>query len=173
MGFPGCYGSMSRQIRYIREAMPRKTKTISTKKEAPKAKPPVVRPFSTKQIAWFFVKAVDDLDSEQSAYLIRLLDVSEDFKQLYEFSQQFWSIVKEKKKDEFSVWLTAVKRCGITELRNFALGLQKDLSAVQAALTYKWSNGPVEGHNNRLKMIKRQMYGRAKFDLLRLRVLYS
>ena len=58
-------------------------------------------------------------------------------------------------------------------MKNFAQGLEKDLKAIEAALTYEWSNGPVEGHNNRLKMIKRQMYGRAKFDLLRQRVLYT
>jgi transposase len=58
-------------------------------------------------------------------------------------------------------------------MRNFAKGLRKDQSTVEAALYYEFSNGSVEGHNNRLKMIKRQMYGRANSDLLRLRVLYS
>ena len=52
-------------------------------------------------------------------------------------------------------------------------GLRQDYDAVRAALTYNWSNGIVEGHVNRLKLIKRSMYGRAKFDLLRLRVLYT
>jgi transposase len=59
------------------------------------------------------------------------------------------------------------------EMKNFVQGLEKDFPAVDAALTYSWSNGPTEGHNNRLKMIQWQMYGRAKFDLLRNRVLYS
>ena len=61
----------------------------------------------------------------------------------------------------------------MVELKHFVNGLQKDLPAVEAALTYAWSNGVVEGHNNSLKMIKRQMNGRAKFDLLRQRVLYT
>ena len=58
------------------------------------------------------------------------------------------------------------------QLRAFATGLGSDYAAVKAALTTNWSNGQVEGQVNRLKLIKRQMYGRAKFDLLRQRVLH-
>ena len=65
-------------------------------------------------------------------------------------------------------WNPAIPR----ELRTFATGLRSDYDAVKAALTTAWSNGQVEGQVNRLKLIKRQMYGRAKFDLLRQRVLY-
>lgn len=55
----------------------------------------------------------------------------------------------------------------------FVTGVRKDKDAVLAGLTLPWSTGPVEGHVNRLKLIKRSMYGRAEFDLLRLRVLYQ
>lgn len=64
-----------------------------------------------------------------------------------------------------------MENCGVKKLQNFALGLRLDYDAVRAALTYDWSNGQVEGQVNRLKTIKRQMYGRANFDLLRQRVL--
>ncbi len=60
---------------------------------------------------------------------------------------------------------------GIQASQNFATGLQRDYEAVKAALTYEWSNGQVEGQVNRLKFVKRQGYGRAKFDLLRKQVL--
>ncbi len=56
-------------------------------------------------------------------------------------------------------------------MRHFAKGLRKDLSAVRAGLTERWSNGPVEGFIHKLKLIKRSMYGRASFALLRRRVL--
>jgi transposase len=59
------------------------------------------------------------------------------------------------------------------ELRKFATGLKSDFEAVKAALTTRWSNGQLEGQVNRLKLIKRQMYGRAKLDLLRQRVLHT
>ena len=56
-------------------------------------------------------------------------------------------------------------------MRRFAASLRKDLAAVRAGLTQEWSNGPVEGFVNKLKLVKRQGYGRAGFDLLRARVL--
>jgi Transposase len=61
----------------------------------------------------------------------------------------------------------------VRELRSFAAGLRKDWAAVTAWLTLPYSSGPVEGHVNRIKMIKRQMYGRANPDLLRKRVLLA
>jgi len=70
-------------------------------------------------------------------------------------------------------WIQAAKTSGLTDLRNFAMGLRRDYEAVSNALKLPWSNGPTEDQVHRLKMIKRQMYGRAKFDLLRKRVLQA
>lgn len=61
----------------------------------------------------------------------------------------------------------------MTALQRFAASLKQDYRAVRAALTYAWSNGQTEGHVNRLKALKRQMYGRAQPDLLRLRTMYQ
>jgi transposase len=68
-------------------------------------------------------------------------------------------------------WLDKAKISAIGEIKSFARGLEQDKSAVQAAIKYDWSQGQVEGQVNRLKLIKRQMYGRAKFDLLKARVI--
>jgi transposase len=59
----------------------------------------------------------------------------------------------------------------VTEIRSFATGIRQDEAAVRAALAHEWSNGQVEGQINKLKLIKRQMYGRAKLDLLKARLL--
>ncbi len=69
--------------------------------------------------------------------------------------------------------LVAVRKTGPPELRGFSRNLQRDWHAVSAGVTEHWSSGPVEGHINKLKMIKRQMFGRARFDLLRKRVLLA
>jgi transposase len=69
-------------------------------------------------------------------------------------------------------WLQEATTSGIPELAGFAEGVRRDLSAVQAALTLSWSQGQTEGQINRLMLLKCTMYGRAKFDLLRQRVLY-
>ena len=68
-------------------------------------------------------------------------------------------------------WLTACIQTQVQNLKTFAVGLHQDYVAVHAALAKPWSNGQTEGQVNRLKLIKRQMYGRANFDLLRLRLL--
>lgn len=68
-------------------------------------------------------------------------------------------------------WLATSTASQFSDLREFALGLRRDLDAVRNALIYPWSNGQVEGQLNRLKLIKRQMYGRARLALLRVRVL--
>ena len=68
-------------------------------------------------------------------------------------------------------WLAKAEDLG-AKWKNFAKGLRQDGAAVKAALTSDWSNGQTEGQVNRLKFLKRQMFGRANFDLLRARVLY-
>ena len=70
-------------------------------------------------------------------------------------------------------WLRKAESSSIAEMKSFARGLSQDKSAVQAAVEYEWSQGQVEGQVNRLKLIKRQMYGRASFDLLKARIIYQ
>ena len=79
-------------------------------------------------------------------------------------------MVRQRRKEEFATWITQALESGISVLVKFAQGLQNDKAAVEAALSLPWSNGPTDGQVNRLKLIKRQGYGRAGFDLLRRRV---
>ena len=82
-------------------------------------------------------------------------------------------MVKNRKAEALHTWIAGAKESGIAQLKQFAGGLKRDYQAVHAALTMEWSNGQVEGQINRLKLIKRQAYGRAKLDLLKKRVLYK
>jgi len=70
-------------------------------------------------------------------------------------------------------WLVQAEHSGIAELKGFAQGLRRDYAAVRAAFSSRWSNGQVEAQVNCLKLQKRLMFGRANFDLLRLRVLHA
>ena len=74
---------------------------------------------------------------------------------------------------ELDTWLGEAKACGITAVETFAAGLETDAAAVRAALTEPWSSGQAEGQISRLKLLKRQGFGRASFDLLRRRVLLA
>jgi transposase len=86
--------------------------------------------------------------------------------------QRFQQMLRERRGEELDAWLETAMHSGIPEWRAFVRKLRQDHAAVWAGLTLKWNNGPVEGHINRLKFVKRSMYGRANFALLRLRVLH-
>jgi transposase len=87
-------------------------------------------------------------------------------------AQRFLGFIHRKDLAGFDRWLPRVRTCNVPELRRFSVKLREDLSAVRAAFSSPWSSGQVEGQINRLKYLKRQMYGRAKLDLLRIRVLH-
>lgn len=82
-------------------------------------------------------------------------------------------MVRERTGEQLDAWLEAVQASHLKAFQSFVAGVQQDKDAVLAGLTLPWSNGPLEGNVNRLKLIKRSMYGRAEFDLLKLRVLYQ
>ncbi len=92
---------------------------------------------------------------------------------LYDLAQAFVNMVRQRDAASLDRWLSDANAHSFKMLRTFADGLRADYDAVRAALSTPWSNGPVEGHIHRLKLIKRQMYGRANFDLLRARVLHA
>ena len=94
-------------------------------------------------------------------------------KQIYQLAQQFIQLIQNRKIEQLDPWLKDCKTSGIAMLQNFATRIEQDYAAVRAALETEWSNGQTEGQINRLKLLKRQMYGRAKFDLIRKRVLYA
>lgn len=89
---------------------------------------------------------------------------------LAHLAQRFFYIVREQKAPALLPWIAEAKQ---TALTGFASRLERDIEAATAALTLPWSQGQVEGQVHRLKLIKRQMYGRAGFNLLRLRILHQ
>lgn len=85
----------------------------------------------------------------------------------------FGKMLTQLQGDQLPQWIKAIRADDMPSLHTFANGLERDLAAVTAGLTLPWSSGVVEGHVNRIKMIKRQMYGRAGFGLLRKRVMLA
>ncbi len=86
-------------------------------------------------------------------------------------AQAFAHMIRSRNAAALEPWLEEAESFGVPELRRFAAGIRRDQATVLAALAYSWSQGQVEGQIHRLKLLKRQAYGRAKFDLLRHRVL--
>jgi len=113
---------------------------------------------------------VRQASSAQQSFAQTLCALSPEIATTVELVQQFRRMMQEH---DASGWLSWRKAACKSPLHSFATQLQRDAAAVQAALTLPWSTGPVEGHIHRLKLMKRQMYGRAKLDLLCIRVLYA
>ena len=131
------------------------------------------RRLSAKKASWILVAPDEKLDDYQQSYRDMLCESFPVISEVRELAIQFIQILAEQKSDQFADWLDSAKECSSTALSNFAKKLEEDYDAVHAATHFDWSNGQLEGQVNRLKTIKRQMYGRANFDLLRLRVLCS
>jgi transposase len=125
---------------------------------------------SGRRAAWLVVADAEKLDRTERRFVDALLAGPAALVEVIELAREFRRMMRERQPERLDGWLGAAAS---TALRGFADSLRRDLAAVRAALTEPWSTSPVEGQISRLKMIKRQMYGRAGFDLLRQRVLIA
>jgi transposase len=122
--------------------------------------------------AWLFVSQPTKLDEKQRRHINDIRTAHPDLETAYELSQRFVLMLTERRGSELDGWLMQAKQSGIVELQRFATGIRRDYAAVRAAFSSPWNNGQVEAQVNYLKLQKRLMFGRARFDLLRQRVLY-
>lgn len=119
------------------------------------------------------LKSEEKLTDEEKDLRNKIIENSNEIQQGLGLINKFRTMVREKRSGKYEEWLQEVKNQSLTEFENFAKGLKKDNEAVKNALSEKWSSGQVEGQVNRLRFIKRQMYGRANFDLLKARALHQ
>jgi transposase len=127
-----------------------------------------------RTLCWLLLRRPSDLNDDERELLKKLCARSDEVANAHRLAQQFLRLVRDRPGGrKLDQWAVAVRKTGPPELRGFSRNLQRDWHAVSAGVTERWSSGPVEGHINKLKMIKRQMFGRARFDLLRKRVLLA
>jgi len=124
-----------------------------------------------RRLVWLFLLPGSKLEIDELILRDQLLK-NPVLAQACTLAQYFQHLVIEGRSQEFEGWLQKCKASEIPEFINLAKGMRKDFAAVEAAISSSWSNGQTEGHVNRLKLLKRQMYGRAKLDLLSLRFLH-
>jgi transposase len=152
----------------LREGLPtRRTtqETLRAKTEARRRMP--------RLVSRLFVRDPDELPDADQEYLRVLKDLNQEVAAAYELAQGFVRMLRGRHPEMLDGWLKEALGSVSPELRSFADGLRADHDAVRAAFSEEWSNGQVEGQVNRLKLLKRQMYGRASFTLLKQRVLYA
>ena len=165
-GYSGSYSSMCRALKWLRQGDGRRTdRTTPVTPKAPTLSP--------RQAMWLLVRPTQDLTDDEQVARDTLCAASGAIALASKLAQSFQQMVTTRDAPALDGWLAEAKACEVPELRQFAASLQRDYAAVKAGLSEEWSNGQLEGQVNRLKLLKRQMFGRAKFDLLRTRVLHA
>ena len=114
-----------------------------------------------------------DLPEHERSHLDELLAACPHLTVLAEHVRAFADLLTTRRGADLEDWMSAVEASDLPALHAFVRGLRKDLDAVVAGLSLPYSNGPIEGANTKFKLLKRQMYGRAGFALLRQRILLS
>lgn len=134
----------------------------------------LVRPaVPARQAVFLFLRRLEKLSGEERETLLLLRQFHPEVDRAYDLVQQFREMLHKREGVHLESWLAQVNQSSIPELQSFAAGVEKDKEAVRAGLTWWITNGVVEGHVTKLKLIKRQGYGQAGFPLLRKRVLHA
>lgn len=124
-----------------------------------------------RTLTWLVLRRAEKLTAEEQTDLKRARQAHADIATAIDLTQNFAVLVRERKVDGLEPWLERASESTLVPFRNFAKSIRQDEAAIRAALTLPWSNGSVEGHINRLKLLKRRTYGRAKLDLLPIQLL--
>lgn len=143
------------------------------KKNGAKGHSLIPLPLPSKQATFLFLRRPEELDEEEREQLQELRQLSEEVNLAYDLVQEFAKMLRTRIGKKLDTWLAQAQASQIPELRSFVAGVQRDKAAVKTGLTLPQSNGLVEGKVNKLKLIKRMMFGRARFPLLRQRVLHA
>ena len=136
---------------------------------------PFIKPLSSRKLAKYIDVCVKDItDKDERYYMETLLENTPEFRIVRKLVQIFKTMLK-RGSGNIRRWIDFIKRSKrkLAGLKTFANGIFHDIKAVENGIRLPWSNGAVEGHVNRIKSIKRQIYGRAGFELLRRKVILS
>jgi transposase len=165
--FRGSYSSVQRYVRkWLRVAGRKRERAIA-------ARPTGALSPSARQLSFEWARRPEDRKPNEQRRIDAIRASSEELATALLLADEFADLIRRRSPHTLGDWLVKGEACPSPEIRRFAQGIRRDEAAVLAAVTQQWSNGPVEGHINRLKIVKRQMYGRAGFILLRARILYA
>ena len=127
---------------------------------------PASPPLTPRRAAWLVLRRETKRTEAEAQQLTQLHAHSAEVAEAIDLAQDFTHLVRQRQPEHFAPWLERASKSPLEAVQRFASGLRDDYAAVKAGMTLPWSTGPVEGHINRLKMLKRQMFGRAHLDLL-------
>jgi transposase len=170
-GYTGSYPTVARYVQRLRQAQGLRPRARHPGPTLPWVVAGRPTPLTTRRATRLVLKQPMKQTDEDTQLMAHLKGQHGDLAVAIKLAQDFAAIVRARQADRFDSWLARAIASAVAPLRRFATGLRTDYEAVQAGLCLPWSNGPVEGQINRLKMLKRSMFGRAKIDLLSQRFL--
>ena len=174
LGYGGCYSGLAKFLSPWRQPKAETRRAVCTFPGAPQLEATTLtasRQLSPQVAAGLLARMPAELTSRQAQIVDTLKRQCPGFAVMRKLVFGFRAILRGGKVTTLHRWMEQARKTGIHSLVRFVRTLKQDLSAVEAAVSEPWSNGPVEGQLNRLKMLKRQMYGRAGIELLRARLL--
>jgi transposase len=173
-GYRGSYATLARYTQRLRQAQegaaPRR---CSRERPLPSVIDPPRRPLTPRTAAWLVLRRPERRDADGTERLARLRGQDPGLAEAVDLAREFTGLLRAREPGRLAAWLTRARNGALPAFRGFAKRLGADEAAVRAAVTLPWSTGQVEGQINRLKMLKRQMYGRANLDLLGRRFLLA
>jgi len=170
-GYQGAFSGISSYLLWLKEGQELPSIADQKGPDLPREKR-----LSPVQVAWLFTMRPDQRSGTETHRLQTVLDRVPRGQEIYTLVQDILGGLREAPRSGAKLltsWIQKAQATGLPDIQRLARSFQKDFSAICAAIESPWSNGQTEGQVNRLKMLKRQMFGRAKFDLLRQRVLLA
>jgi transposase len=172
-GYRGSYATVARYARRLRQTQGLEPRQPVKGRSPPKVIESKKLPLTVSRATWLVLRRPENRDEEDEQLLERLMAQNPNLAEAIELSQDLADLVRNREPKQLDIWLMRAAQSQSGPLVRFASRLVEDYEAVKAGVTLEWSNGQVEGQINRLKMLKRQMYGRAKLDLLSQRFLLA
>jgi transposase len=171
-GFPGTSRTVSRFVTYLRQQEQNSQEEAPHGRSAP-ADRTQRRGLTVREAAGLLVRPLDTLTPDQQFTRTSICQAHAEIARTDALLNDFRQVFRDRDPQALTAWLIQAEQSGVPELRAFVVKLRQDLPAIQAAVVSPYSQRPVEGNIHRLKLLKRSMYGRGNFDLLKQRVLYS
>jgi transposase len=170
-GYTGSYRRVTAYVSRIRQAQGIPPRRQGRRQTLPVVTEPAAPPLTPHRATWLVLRRAEQRTEAEAQQLGQMRAQSAEIAEAVDLAQDFATLVRQRQPAQLDPWLDRAAASALEAMQRFATGLRDDYAAVKAGVTLPWSSGPVEGHINRLKMLKRQMFGRARLDLLRRRFL--
>ena len=165
-GYAGGYGVVAAYARRLRQAQGLPPGHRRARQPLPAVAEPACQPLTPRRATWLVLRRETKRTEAEAQQLAQLREQQAEVTEAIELAQAFTQLVRQRQPASLDPWLQRASASTVEAIQRFAAGLYEDYAAVKAGVTLPWSTGPVEGHINRLKMLKRQMFGRARLALL-------